>query len=223
MISLFLAGTCVAAVAQEYKYEIGGAAGVANYMGDANMNDMFLNFNPAIGVVFRENLNFRWSMAADLLLGRVNGDTKNVKNVFPYDAQTSFERIFVELGGHIEFNFVPYSDKYEYLNTSPITPYIFAGLGLTYASGTDRFFGFQVPLGLGLRYKLMNRLNLGLEVAVHQLFSDDFDTPDKREKFNLNDPYKTSEGTFKNNDSYNTVLFTITWDIGLRTNGCCEP
>jgi opacity protein-like surface antigen len=217
---LFCITGCATAVAQEYRYEIGGAAGMSMYLGDANPNSLFKGWNPAAGLIFRNNLNFRWAVKADLLMGKVTGDTKNLENVFPNHAQAAFNRNFIELGGQMEFNFLPYSDKFAYLNTSKISPYIFTGLGLTLATGKEQtFFGINFPLGAGVKYKIANKLNLGLEYAVHKLFNDSFDAPDSS-GFNLNNPYQVKNGLFKNKDWYNTLLFSITWEFGLRDGRC---
>ncbi|MCL1937981.1 MAG: DUF6089 family protein [Candidatus Azobacteroides sp.] len=209
-----------AAVAQEYRYEAGGMAGISMYMGDANQTSLLRGWNPSAGLIFRNNLNFRWAVKADLFLGRVSGDTKNIDNVFPDHAQTAFKRTFAELGGHMEFNFLPYSDKFAYLNTSKITPYIFSGLGLTLATGENQtFLGIHFPLGIGVKYKMRNRLNLGVEWTVHKLFRDSFDAPSS-EEFNLNNPYHIQSGLFKNKDWYNTLFFSITWEFGLRDGRC---
>jgi opacity protein-like surface antigen len=208
------------AVAQEYRYELGGMAGMSMYMGDANQNSLFQGWNPAAGLIFRNNLNFRWAMKGDLFMGRITGDTKNVKNVFPNQAQASFSRSFFELGGQMEFNFFPYSDKFAYLNTSKISPYIFAGLGITLAPGKNQtFWGINFPLGAGVKYKLRNKLNLGVEYAVHKLFNDSFDAPDSV-GFNLDNPYSVRNGLFKNRDWYNTLLISITWEFGLMDGRC---
>ncbi|MDR1682915.1 MAG: porin family protein [Candidatus Symbiothrix sp.] len=211
---------CTTAVAQEYRYEFGGAAGAAFYLGDANENAYFRTMQPAGGLIFRSNLNFHWAIKADLLVGKVSGDTKNEKNVFPNHAQIAFSRTFFDLGGQMEFNFLPYSDKYKYLNTSKLSPYLLVGLGLTLAPGNDRtFFGINLPLGVGIKYKLSNKLNLGIEYTIHRLFGDAFDAPDSQ-GFNLNNPYKVNQGLFKNKDWYNTLLFSITWEFGLRDGRC---
>ena len=52
LIIILLAGTIPTLWAQEYKYEIGGMAGGAFYMGDANKNTIFKGMNPAVGAVF---------------------------------------------------------------------------------------------------------------------------------------------------------------------------
>ena len=64
---LFLCWMCVPVLwAQEYKYEIGGMAGGAYYMGDLNKNGFFKGLNPSLGAVFRYNVNFRWALKANL-------------------------------------------------------------------------------------------------------------------------------------------------------------
>jgi opacity protein-like surface antigen len=208
------------AVAQEYKYEIGGMAGMSMYMGDANQTSLLREFRPAAGVVFRKNTNFRWALKAGLMMGRIAGNTENTENVFPDNAKTAFGRNFFDLGGQMEFNFLPYSDKFAYLNTSRISPYLLAGLGLTVAPGENRTFGgLNFPLGIGIKYKIRNRINLGLEYATHRLFGDDFDAPDSR-GFNLDNPYGIKSGLIKNKDWFNTLMFSVTWDFGPNDRKC---
>ncbi|MDR3060976.1 MAG: porin family protein [Dysgonamonadaceae bacterium] len=215
--------TCVTAVAQEYKYEVGGMVGASMYMGDANRDHFFQGLHPSWGAVFRKNLDFRWAVRADLLMGKVSGDTKNTQNVFPENAQVSFSRNFYELGGRMEFNFLPYSDKFAYLGTSKIAPYLFAGFGFTFAPGDDQsFFGLNFPLGAGVKYKIRNRINLGLEYGVRKLFQDDFDAPGS-EGFNLDNPYKIPANWAKNNDWYSVLMFTVTWDFGPNNKKCANP
>jgi len=215
-IIMLVCFTGTTAVAQEYKYEIGGMAGLSMYLGDANQSALLKGFNPAGGLIFRRNFNFRWALKTELMAGKVNGNTKNTENVFPNQGEASFSRTFFEMGGQMEFNFMPYSDKYAYLNTSRISPYLLTGLGITAASG---FGSVNLPLGIGVKYKIKNRVNLGLEYAVHKLFSDSFDAPDKG-GFNLDNPYKIQSGLFKNKDWYNTLMFSVTWDFGPNDRKC---
>ncbi|MDH8702644.1 hypothetical protein M2138_002012 [Dysgonomonadaceae bacterium PH5-43] len=212
--------SCAVATAQEYRYELGGMAGASMYMGDANQSSLTKGWNPAGGVVFRNNLNFRWAIKANLLMGKVSGNTANFDNVYPNKTQISFDRMFYELGGHIEFNFLPYSDKYSYLGTSKISPYLLTGLGLTMAPGDGRtFFGINFPLGIGVKYKLKNKLNIGAEFVSHRLFSDSFDARSYGD-ITLEDPYSIKSGIFKNKDWYNTFLISITWEFGIRDYRC---
>jgi hypothetical protein len=216
----YLITDCSAAAAQEYKYEIGGMAGMSMYLGDANEASLLRGWNPAGGLIYRYNINFRWALKTELMMGKATGETKNEANVFPNHAQAAFRRNFFELGSQIEFNFLPYSDKFPYLNTRKISPYIFTGLGLTLAPGKDTFFGLNLPIGIGVKYKVKHKVNLGVEYGVHRLFGDAFDAPISGEGFHLNNPYRVRQGIFKNKDWYNTLLFSITWEFGLKDERC---
>lgn len=212
----------VTVVAQEYKYEVGGMAGMSMYMGDANKNNFSRGWHPSFGIIFRRNFNLRWALKTDLLMGRVTGDTRNTNNVFPYNVGYTFARNFFELGGQMEFNFLPYSDLYAYLQTSKISPYIFTGLGMTYAPGINRsFFSFNIPLGVGVKYKFKNRINFGVEYSFRKLLTDDLDAPYKG-NYTLDNPYKIESGWAKNKDWYSLFLFSVTWDFGLNgRKNCC--
>ncbi|RHJ93403.1 DUF6089 family protein [Parabacteroides bouchesdurhonensis] len=213
---ILLIGQVPALYAQEYKYEIGGMAGGAYYMGDANKNAFFKGLNPALGAVFRYNANFRWAVKADLLWGRISGNTEGLDNVFPDHAQASFTRNFIELGGQMEFNFFPYSDKFAYANAKRFSPYVLLGLGLTVAPGNGKTFaGLNVPLGVGLKYKIANRVNLGCEFSFRKLFGDNFEG-----NAILDNPYNIKSSFLKNKDWYSLLMFSVTWDFGPRNRPC---
>lgn len=202
--------------AQEYKYEIGGMAGTSMYMGDANKTAFVKGVNPALGAVFRYNANFRWAMKANLLWGQVSGKTSGSDNVFPNELNVSFNRNLIELGGQMEFNFFPYSDKFAYAGTRRLTPYILLGAGITVAPGGDEtFFNLNIPMGAGVKYKIKNRLNLGCEFAVRKLFGDGLEGVDA-----LKDPYGIKSSFLKNKDWYSCLMFSVTWDFGPRSQPC---
>ena len=69
LLLVLLAGCMTGLHAQEYKYEIGGMAGGAFYMGDVNKNAFFKGLNPAFGAVIRYNPNFRWALKTNLMWG----------------------------------------------------------------------------------------------------------------------------------------------------------
>lgn len=207
--------------AQDYRNEIGGAIGTGFYMGDANKSKLFQSPHLAAGIIYRYNKDFRWAYKANLLFGKLSGDTQKSGNVFPNEQQASFSRTFVELGGQIEFNFFNYSDKYTYLGTKKLTPYLFTGLGVTYGSGDETFFGLNLPLGIGFKYKIKDRLNLGFEFSFRKLFGDDFDVT-KKDKFTLDNPYGIKSSFLKNKDWYILTMFSLTWDFGARCVPCAN-
>ncbi|MDR1259107.1 MAG: DUF6089 family protein [Tannerellaceae bacterium] len=219
LVSLF-AGSYPVLRAQEYKFETGGMAGGAFYMGDANKNTPFRGMNAAAGAVFRYNANFRWAVKANLMWGQVSGTTYGGDNVYPGNAQAAFRRDLFELGGQMEFNFFPYSDKFAYANAKRFTPYVLLGLGATVAPGSGRTFaGINLPVGIGVKYKIRNRINLGCEFSVRKLFADDFDTTDESNAI-LNNPYQMNGSSFKNKDWYSFLLLSVTWDFGPRCSQC---
>ena len=112
-----------------------------------------------------------------------------------------------------------YSDKFAYLNTKRFSPYILFGIGVTVAPGNETFASLNIPLGIGAKYKVANRLNLGLEFSFRKLFGDSFDVTDGNNAF-LDNPYGISGSAFKNKDWYSLLMFSVTWDFGLRCRTC---
>ncbi len=216
LIVVLFIGTLPALYAQEYKYEIGGMVGASMYMGDANKTSIIKGLNPAVGGVFRYNVNFRWAFKGDLMWAKVSGKTAGLNNAFPFEGDISFSRSLIELGGQAEFNFFPYSDKYAYMNTRRFTPYVLVGLGLTVApGGGETMATVNIPLGVGVKYKLKNRINLGCEFAFRKLLSDGLEGKDE-----LSDPYGVESSIWKNKDWYSCLMFSITWDFGPRKEPC---
>ena len=207
---------------QEYKHESGGMLGTSFYLGDANKTRLYLHPGFAGGMLYRYNINFHWAAKANLLAGKVSGNTRDAKNVFPLGRQASFNRTFVDLGGQVEFNFLPFSDKFTYKDAKPYTPYVFAGAGATFAPGSKPFFSTNVPVGIGFKYKIKERLNIGLEFSVRKLFGDGFDAAEKNADWDLDAPYGIKSSIFKNQDWYSLTMIFLTWDFGIRQDPCCE-
>lgn len=206
--------------AQEYKFEAGGWIGGAFYMGDVNKTTPFKGLNPTVGGVFRYNANLRIAFKGDFAWARVTGSTDGLDNVFPNNAQGSFERNLFDLGGQFEFNFFPYSDIYPYLNTNRISPYVLIGYGATVAPGNgETMISMHIPIGIGIKYKVKNRLNLVGEFSMRKLFSDGLDVTNGSNKF-LDNPYGIGGGMLKNNDWYGFFTVSLTWDFGLKDCKC---
>lgn len=205
---------------QEYRYEIGGAAGSSFYLGDANETKLYLHPGFTGGALFRYNLSFHYAVKANLLFGRVSGNSKDSGNTFPFGQNAAFDRTFSDLSAVIEFNFLPYSDRYNYIGTEPFTPYVFIGTGITYGSGERRFLGLNLPFGIGVKYKLKNRVNIGFELSMRKLFRDDFDVSENALEWDLNRPYGIQSSLLKNRDCYSLTLIFLTWEFGLDEDPC---
>lgn len=207
--------------AQEFKYEIGGAIGSSFYMGDANRTKMFKDIGPAVGFMHRYNISLNLSVKSNLVAGSVSGDTRNASNVFPHSNEAAFKRTFFELGSQIEYNLFKYSDKFSYLNTKNHTPYLFTGVGVTLATGENVFFNANIPIGIGYKYKIRERINIGVEFSMRKLFGDDFDVTNKTDDWSLNSPFGIRSSFLKNKDWYSLTLFFVTWEFGAKNDPCC--
>lgn len=199
-------------LSQEYKYEVGGVAGTSFYLGDANKTKLYLYPGISGGVLFRYNINFHWALKTNLIVGQVFVDSKDSENIFPFNQEIDFSRNFTELGTQVEFNFLPYSDKYTYLGTKPYTPYVFTGIGVTQSYGEGKFLDLNMPLGIGIKYKMKNRINVGIEFSMRKLFADNFDT--------IDNPYGIKSSMLKNKDWYSLTMIFLTWEFGTRADPC---
>ena len=205
----------MAAMAQEdeYRIELGGALGGSFYMGDANYTTPFKDLGIAGGVIARYILNPRMAIKGNLIAGRIAGDTKDFKNIYPFDGVASFKRTIFDLGAQFEYNFIPYGTGYGYRGGRRFTPYLLGGVGFTYAPPpAEGVFTLNFPIGIGVKYKLNKRLNVGCEFTMRFSLSDKLDVTNK-EGLQLNDPYQIKGQGFKNKDSYSFALLFITYDL----------
>ena len=68
-------------------------------------------------------------------------------------------------------------------------------------------------MGVGVKYKLASRLNLGVEWGVRFSLSDELD--------GVKDPlYVKSSGAFKNTDCYSALLVTLTYSFKAKCSTC---
>ena len=113
-----------------------------------------------------------------------------------------------------EYNFWPYGTGRDYRGAKRLTPFVFLGIGATYAKTEEKgVFTGNFPLGLGVKYKLGKRVNLALEWAMHFSLSDELD--------GVKDPYMIkSGGLFKNTDCYSTLQLTLTYSFMQKCRTC---
>ena len=105
-----------------------------------------------------------------------------------------------------EYNFLPYGTGKDYRGAQRLSPYVTIGLGATYVKiengNRSSAFSANLPIGVGVKYKVGDRTNIGLEWAMHFSLSDELD--------GQRDPYGIkSSGLFKNTDSYSTLQLTF--------------
>ena len=207
---------------EQYKMEIGGMAGGSFYMGDANFTMPFKHTGMMGGILWRYNFNPHIAMKANLAMGHISGKTEDAATVFPYGRQTSFSRNIYDLGTQFECNFWGYSWGEKFKGYRRFTPYIVGGIGLTFAPAPlERLCTVNFPLGVGLKYKIGRRVNLGCEFTMRFSLSDKLDVMQDG-GLHLNDPYQIKGSGFKNKDCYSFTAIFLTYDI-FKVCKECNP
>ena len=199
----------------EYLMEIGGGVGFLGYLGDYN-NVLTRDLQPMATLLVRRNLNPYMGLRLAASFGKLKGDERDVKTVYPSTGGTpySFSRTLTDVSLTYEYNFWPYGTGHDYYGAKRLTPFVFLGLGGTYAGGDgSSVFTANVPIGLGLKYKVGQRMNVGVEWAMHFSMSDKLD--------GRNDPYGiTSSGMFKNTDCYSVLQLTLSYSFMPKCTTC---
>ena len=199
--------------ALEYRYEAGVMAGGSCYYGDANYSSFMKNINVMGGLIGRYNINPRMAVKADIAIARITGSTAGIENKFPGE-NADFARTLYEFGVQYEYNFWAYGEGGGYKSYKRVVPYIFAGAGCTFApKPANHVFTANIPLGLGVKCKVIPRLNVGCELSYRFSFSDRLDTV-------LDDPYGVESGLLKNNDSYSFISLFVTYDLSPKYRKC---
>ena len=158
----------------------------------------------------------------------------------PYE----FKNTLVDFNALYEYNFFPYGTGRDYRGAKRLTPFIGVGLGFTYVNckngtidlsavpakvvksssdlygspemtGSSGVFTANLPIAFGVKYKLADRVNLGLEWMMHFTLSDKLD--------GVKDPYHiSSTGIFKNTDSYSSLQVSLTYSFWEKCKTCLK-
>jgi hypothetical protein len=224
---LCLTGLCLLpAVAQnepEYRLELGAGAGLTAYTGDFNGNVM-RGMQPLGEVVAKYKMNPRMAWGAALGFGQLKGSSTNADTWYPGLAVTpvDFKTSLVDFNVRYEYNFWPFGTGREYYGAKKLTPFIALGLGASIANAKLTQDGIQtksssvagqLPIGLGVKYKMGARLNLAVEWMMHFTAGDKLD--------GIKDPYGIeSSGLFKNTDCYSMLGLTLTYDLWAKCKTC---
>ena len=214
---LMLCATLTASAQQddEYLMEIGGDVGMVSYQGDFN-GKITSGMQPAGAIVWRRLLNPYMGFRVMGMMGKLKGDATRVETYYPDETTRaySFDRSFTDVSVTYEYNFWPYGTGRDYRGAKRLTPFVCGGIGATYVSGGEKkVFTANVPIGLGIKYKLKERLNVGLEWSMHFSLSDELD--------GIADPYGIkSSGAFKNTDCYSGLMLTLTYSFKSKCRTC---
>lgn len=198
-----------------YRMEIGGGIGLVAYEGDFN-GSILKHMQPAATVMLRRVFNPYMGLRLAATYGKLKGSSDNAATYYPGYATEKYEfsKSLVDVSLTYEYNFWPYGTGLDYRGARRLTPFIFAGIGATSTSGGGQSaFTANVPLGLGVKYKVAPRLNAAIEWAMHFSLSDKLD--------GVADPYGVkSSGLFKNTDCYSALTLSLTYSFWAKCRTC---
>ncbi len=208
ILMLALSCNALAQDDEQYKMEIGVGGGLVSYQGDFN-GSILKDLQPMASLILRRDFNPYMGLKLDLSYGKLKGSSADVGTYYPdlNDNPIEFSRTLFDLSLTYEYNFWPYGTGKEYRGAKRVTPFIFLGLGGTCATGGgSTAVTANIPIGIGVKYKVASRWNLGLEWAIHFSLSDKLD--------GVKDPYTIeSSGIFKNTDCYSMFRITLTYSF----------
>ena len=197
--------------------EVGLGGGGSFYMGDANSR-LYAGTNGMVSAIARYNVNPRFSLKANLAAAGISGNSANADGVLPGDG-IKFSRTLYDFGVQIEWGFCAYGTA-NWNGISRIAPYGLLGVGMTFApKPAQNDFAANFPIGMGVRYKLSPRVNLGLEWTMRFSTSDRLDVTENLSP-SLENPFMIKGKGIKNKDSYSFTMIYVTFDVFKRPCNC---
>ena len=195
----------------EYRMEIGAGAGLIAYTGDFNGN-LLKGMQPWGTLVARYHLNPRMALAMNIGTGKIKGSTDDMETWNPIE-RYEFNNQITEADFRYEYNFWAYGTGQEYRGARPLVPFITLGLGLTHHSGDNSGIAMNLPIGVGVKWKIATRLNLTAEWVMRFTPSDNLDG--REDIYGIK-----SSVLFKNTDCYSVLQVGLSYDLWAKCKTC---
>lgn len=199
VILLILLSTAASAQKRSnHRYlEVGFLFGLTNYSGDiAEKRIEFNETQPGYGAFLRYQITPKFSVKAHMYSGSISGDDKNSET--RKERNFRFSTSITEFGAVAEWHVL---GKARYnstgVSTISVSPYLFLGIGATFASAEAEYYGppdkrneflrvpfpednlntrfLLTPMGVGLKANLLDRFSLGADIGWRPVYSDDLD------------------------------------------------
>ncbi len=213
-IALLLSPHYALAQEESYRFDIGAGIGIGGYMGDLNESNPLAKPGFTGEIAFRYRFDTRWALSTILGYSSLSGDSRQLDSALPDNAAYTFRSSVIDLSERIEVNFFAFGIGETYKNLRRWSPYLAVGLGLAAASCEgETHAAFTVPMAVGLRYKLHERINLALEFSMTKAFGDHIDG-------DIADLYQIRSSFLKNTDWYSRLALSVSYEFGLRCPTC---
>jgi hypothetical protein len=172
--------------------EVGLTGGCGFVLGDRN-DFLFQYSQPLGGLYAKYKFNGRWE-------GRLQLDG----GVLGYGDGLDYGYVGLQALG--EFNFFNYAVKRWEANYSWFSPCLVGGLGVVlFDLGGKPKFTMTLPIGVGMKFKLSNRANVGFYWTVAKAFSDRMD--------NMSNPNGFYGRFWNNQDWYSTAQVFLSFNF----------
>lgn len=184
------------------KTEVGVFAGITNYQGDLVEPSFSLKDSGlGLGVLVKHHLSTKLAVRAGLNFGKIKGDDSNFKE--NEGRAYSFESNIFDLTAGLEYTFLA-KDRYDAGGTfqKTVSPFVYIAAGIVNSDLTidDKIvrtqdeidagnLHFALPIGLGLKADLTERITVAADVSFRATFSDYLDGFSESANSDKNDWY----------------------------------
>lgn len=171
--------------------EVGAYLGTSNYIGDLSEQQISNeNYHSVLGVFYRVNATKRLSLKTSFAKGTISGSDKFARTAASRQRNLSFRSEIIELAMTGEVNLSNYNIR----DNKTGVPYFFAGIALARFNPQAQMRGawydlqplrtegkkysrntLAVPFGLGMKFNVSYKLNVGLEFGARRTFTDFLD------------------------------------------------
>lgn len=163
----------ISVFSQRRDVDFGLLLGTVQYNGDVNMTRAYNAPSPALEFMFRKNFNPHYSLRLNFAIGNLRADDKDFDYQYQQLRSYNFDNTrLMEFSSMVEFNFFEVTTNKKEKNLSP---YVVFGLGLIYNENIKLKESLTIPMGLGVKYKLLPRLEIRGEWTFRKTFTDKLD------------------------------------------------
>ncbi|MFN8438940.1 MAG: DUF6089 family protein [Cytophagales bacterium] len=194
-LAVFLFLSCLTTFAQ--KAEVGVMAGAYTSKGEMNRfpNPLFSSIGG--GAFFRYNVTPVSAFRLAANVGTFWGTDAVSSQYMNKQRNGKFFNSIIEGILLYEYNFLNYRENSKtFKRSSKWSPYICGGLGFfnsTLSTKDSKKGGLCFPMGLGLKYKLTKKLNIGADVLARKTFIDGLDGQNNLDNSTPQTSYQTDK------------------------------
>lgn len=158
--------------------DVGIGIGGLNYTGDLQQRYKILENRPAGEIFYRYTFSNAVSIRGSIMGGMLQASDKKPMDDFAAARNTAFDLILLEGTVTLEYHFLNFLDPKSWTNYSP---YFFGGIGVfTFFGDEDKGNTYRkiqpvIPFGVGMKFLLDERWQLGLEFGARKTFFDYLD------------------------------------------------